>query len=59
MKPAERNSPAPITRRALLKQFALAACALPLLKLAPAVARAEKRRRNHRGDSHEIWIGHC
>ena len=59
MKSGVRTSPASITRRALLKQLAIAACALPLLKIAPAVARAEKRRRNHKGDSHEIWIGHC
>ena len=38
---------------------ALLLLAAPWLRLGETVARAERRRRNHRGHSDELWIGHC
>ena len=53
--------PAPTTptRRRLLQQVALALLGLPVLRLGEAVARAERHRQHHRGDTRDIWIGHC
>ena len=48
-----------ITRRGFFARLGLVAFALPWLKLGETVARAERRRKNHRGSSNEIWIGHC
>ena len=48
------------SRRTHLKQLALALLALPLVRLGETVARADKRRRHHRGaEPDDIWIGHC
>ena len=48
-----------LSRRALLQKLALAVCAVPFLRFGETVARAERHRRRHRGDSNEMWIGHC
>jgi hypothetical protein len=48
-----------ITRRTLLQRIALLLLGAPLLPLSETVARAERRRRHHRGDTSGIWIGHC
>ena len=54
----EAKPPGP-TRRRLLQQLALALLGLPALRLGEAVARAERHRKHHRGDTSDIWIGHC
>lgn len=49
-----------LSRRGLLKRLAIALTVGPVVKLGESVARAEKRRRHHKGaDAGEIWIGHC
>ncbi len=49
-----------LTRRGLLKRLAIAVSVGPVVKLTASVAKAEQRRRHHRGAAAgEIWIGHC
>ena len=49
-----------LTRRGLLRRLAVAAAALPAVKLSSAVARAERHREHHAGARPEdFWIGHC
>lgn len=48
------------SRRALLKKLAIAVALAPLAKLSSALARAERRRKNHAGaEPGSFWIGHC
>jgi hypothetical protein len=51
------------SRRGFLARLALAVPALAVLgswlRLGETVARAERRRRNHRGATDGFWIGHC
>ena len=58
----DRDGGQGITRRTLLQRIALmvlGAAIIPLGPLGETVARAERRRRHHRGDTSDIWIGHC
>lgn len=48
-----------ISRRGWFRRVAVALLAVPALRLGETVARAERRRRNHRGQAEDIWIGHC
>jgi hypothetical protein len=49
-----------LSRRGLIKRLLFAASIGPLVKLTETVAKAEQRRRHHRGaDPDAIWIGHC
>lgn len=49
-----------LSRRGLLKRLAIAITVGPVVKLGEAVAKAEQRRRRHRGAASDaIWIGHC
>ena len=60
MSRADKEQSSGTTRRTHLKHLALALLALPLLRLGETVARADKRRRRHRGaGAEDLWIGHC
>jgi hypothetical protein len=49
-----------LSRRALLRRFAVALSVGPIVELSSALAHAEKRARHHRGPRPgEFWIGHC
>ena len=53
-------SPQVVSRRGLLQRLGLLLLGLPLLKLGPTLARAERRRAYRRGvaNGDDIWLGH-
>ena len=48
-----------LSRRGFLRAGLLLVAAIPLAQLQQTVARAERRRKRHRGGSTDPWLGHC